>query len=72
LQLYALACKHDLIILEDDPYYFLYYGIDPVPADDSVPYQRPHIPSLLSLDTQGQPSSHPVISRRYHLPDDHE
>lgn len=39
-RVYDLACKHDLLILEDDPYYFLQF-------DDVVP-------SYLSLDTEGR------------------
>ncbi len=39
--LYELACQHDLIILEDDPYYFLQFM--PTPP-----------PSLLSMDTEGR------------------
>jgi len=54
-KVYDIACKHDLIILEDDPYYYLYYGSNPAPVagrDDT--YQRPMIASLWSLDTQGR------------------
>lgn len=40
-QIYKLACQHDLIILEDDPYYYLQFGKD-----------RP--PSFLRLDTEGR------------------
>ncbi|GBG30372.1 Kynurenine/alpha-aminoadipate aminotransferase, mitochondrial [Hondaea fermentalgiana] len=38
-ELYAIACKHDLLILEDDPYYFLQFRDE---AD--------WIPSLYSMD----------------------
>uniref|UniRef100_A0A7S1JB35 Aminotransferase class I/classII large domain-containing protein n=1 Tax=Eutreptiella gymnastica TaxID=73025 RepID=A0A7S1JB35_9EUGL len=40
-EVYALASKHDLIILEDDPYYYLYLDADQ-PA------------SYLSMDTEGR------------------
>ncbi|XP_046566672.1 kynurenine/alpha-aminoadipate aminotransferase, mitochondrial-like [Haliotis rubra] len=40
-EVYALARKYDLLIIEDDPYYMLQYT-------------RPLIPSLLSLDVDGR------------------
>lgn len=40
-QLYALAQKHNLILLEDDPYYYLQFSAS-------------RVPSLLSLDTDGR------------------
>ncbi|KAJ2917040.1 hypothetical protein MD484_g3390, partial [Candolleomyces efflorescens] len=45
LQILHLARKYDLLILEDDPYYFLYYGEAPKP------------PSYFALDRQQQPTS---------------
>lgn len=59
--LYAIAQKHDLIILEDEPYYFLqmqpYLGQDA----SSIPQPSSHeeflsglVPSLLSMDTDGR------------------
>ncbi|XP_045593666.2 kynurenine/alpha-aminoadipate aminotransferase, mitochondrial isoform X2 [Procambarus clarkii] len=42
-EIYAIACQYNLLILEDDPYYFLNF------ADDQV---AP--PSYLSLDTEGR------------------
>ncbi|RXW25327.1 hypothetical protein EST38_g512 [Candolleomyces aberdarensis] len=42
LEILQLARKHDLIIIEDDPYYFLYYGDAPKP------------PSYFALDRQHQ------------------
>ncbi|XP_042875461.1 kynurenine/alpha-aminoadipate aminotransferase, mitochondrial-like [Penaeus japonicus] len=39
--IYAIACEYDLLILEDDPYYFLQFR-------DDLP------PSFLSLDTEGR------------------
>ena len=40
-EIYQLASEHDMLILEDDPYYFLQY----------LP-ERP--PSFLSMDTEGR------------------
>lgn len=59
--LYAVAQKHDLYILEDEPYYFLqmqpYTGPDapeaPLPAN-SEEFVRSLVPSLLSMDTDGR------------------
>ncbi|EMD37939.1 hypothetical protein CERSUDRAFT_152554 [Gelatoporia subvermispora B] len=45
--IYAIAQRHDLIIIEDDPYYFLQY-----PPDRITPH--PLVPSFLSLDTDGR------------------
>lgn len=42
-EIYSIASEYDLIILEDDPYYFLQY-------DD----QEPLPPSFLRLDTDGR------------------
>ncbi|XP_037787141.1 kynurenine/alpha-aminoadipate aminotransferase, mitochondrial-like [Penaeus monodon] len=39
--IYAIACEYDLLILEDDPYYFLHFK-------DDLP------PSFLSLDNEGR------------------
>ncbi|KAF2155742.1 aromatic amino acid aminotransferase 1 [Myriangium duriaei CBS 260.36] len=59
--LYAVAQKHDLIILEDEPYYFLqmqpYTGPNApdVPLPASVEdFVRSLVPSLLSMDTDGR------------------
>ena len=38
---YEIACKNNLIIMEDDPYYYLQFGAT-------------RVPSYLSLDTQGR------------------
>ncbi len=59
-RIYAVAQKHDLYILEDDPYYFL--QMQPYQATDhSPPLPSTHeeflaalIPSFLSLDTDGR------------------
>ncbi|KAL3429966.1 pyridoxal phosphate-dependent transferase [Aspergillus tetrazonus] len=40
----AIAVEHDLIVIEDDPYYFLCLG----------PYKEARDPSYLSLDTSGR------------------
>ena len=55
-ELYELACEHDLIVLEDDPYRFLHYGPDraPATADAEAAWQRPREASLFSMDTQGR------------------
>jgi len=42
-QIYALACQYDLILVEDDPYYFLTFNSDHRPP-----------PSLQSMDTEGR------------------
>ncbi|KAG8625287.1 hypothetical protein KVT40_007038 [Elsinoe batatas] len=59
--LYAIAQKHDLFILEDEPYYFLqmqpYTGPDSPPAPlppSHAAFLRSLVPSLLSLDTDGR------------------
>lgn len=41
-EILALASKYNFLILEDDPYYYLYFGSDPRP------------PSYFSLDTEGR------------------
>jgi len=40
-EIYELVTEHDMLILEDDPYYFLHFG-------DIRP------PSFLSMDTEGR------------------
>ncbi|KAF2084019.1 PLP-dependent transferase [Saccharata proteae CBS 121410] len=59
-QIYALAQKHDLYILEDEPYYFLQMA-PYVPGAASPPQPRTHeeflrslVPSLLSMDVDGR------------------
>ena len=59
--LYALAQTHDLLILEDEPYYFLqmqpYTGASepaPPPPKTTEDFLSALIPSLLSLDTDGR------------------
>ena len=41
-EIYALAREYDLLVLEDDPYYFLQFG------------DGPRVPSLLSMDDDGR------------------
>jgi len=41
-EIYQLACQHDLLILEDDPYFYLQFS------------GKDRIPSFLSLDTEGR------------------
>ena len=59
--LYAVAQKHDLVILEDEPYYFLQMPSYTSASDPLPPAPATHeaflsslIPSLLSLDTDGR------------------
>lgn len=58
---YAVAQKHDLIILEDEPYYFLqmdpYVGADAPPAPPPASHAEflaTIVPSLLSMDVDGR------------------
>lgn len=59
--IYKVAQKHDVIILEDEPYYFLqmqpYTGQDapdpPAPKTDQE-FLQALVPSLLSMDTDGR------------------
>lgn len=41
-EIYEVVCKYDLLIAEDDPYYFIYFGAEQAP------------PTFLSLDTEGR------------------
>ncbi|KAK0657352.1 pyridoxal phosphate-dependent transferase [Cercophora newfieldiana] len=59
--IYAVACKHDLFILEDEPYYFLqmppYTPSSPSPpsaTESPESFLHSLIPTLLSLDTEGR------------------
>ncbi|KAJ2825225.1 hypothetical protein IWW50_002949 [Coemansia erecta] len=58
--IYAVAQKHDLVIIEDDPYHFLQLGpheppSTPLPAPlGAARACEPLVPSLLSLDTDGR------------------
>lgn len=59
--IYALCQKHDIYILEDEPYYFLqmqpYTGADtpiPPPPASHAEFLRSIVPSLLSMDTDGR------------------
>lgn len=60
-EVYAVARKHDLIIFEDEPYYFLQMQPYTGPNSPSVPPPSSHdafldslVPSYLSLDTDGR------------------
>ncbi|KAJ0114029.1 hypothetical protein J7T55_007863 [Diaporthe amygdali] len=59
-EIYQVAAKHDLYILEDDPYYFLHLGPYPGPSDletdsTSLDEYLAHLPnSYLSLDVDGR------------------
>jgi aromatic amino acid aminotransferase I len=59
--LYAVCQKHDIYILEDEPYYFLQMQPYTGPATPSVPPPSSHaeflsslVPSFLSMDTDGR------------------
>lgn len=59
--IYKVAQKHDIIILEDEPYYFLQMQPYTGPDAPGVPPPKTHeeflkslVPSLLSLDTDGR------------------
>ena len=57
--IYRVCQKHNLIIIEDDPYYFLQmdpYNGRPTPIHDHNPSQLLDnlIPSFLSLDVDGR------------------
>ena len=49
--IYALAQRFDLIIIEDDLYYFLQYA---APSHATTPAETPFARSFLSLDTDGR------------------
>jgi len=56
-RIYAMACKYNLLILEDDPYAYITYGAEEAPAPGSAAessWVRPRIPSFFSLDTEGR------------------
>ena len=49
-EIYQLCCDYNLLLLEDDPYYYLQFG-----DKDTRP------PSFLSLDTQGRVLRSPLF-----------
>ncbi|XP_047497978.1 kynurenine/alpha-aminoadipate aminotransferase, mitochondrial-like [Penaeus chinensis] len=49
--IYAIACEYDLLILEDDPYYFLHFS-DAINFDINEHQDLP--PSFLNLDHEGR------------------
>jgi aromatic amino acid aminotransferase I len=51
-EIYKIAEEHDLIILEDDPYYFLRLGTRPEQINNNHPGAS--LPSYLSLDKSGR------------------
>ncbi|ODV64113.1 PLP-dependent aminotransferase family protein [Ascoidea rubescens DSM 1968] len=53
-QFYRVCQKHDILIVEDEPYYFLQLG-SPVKGEfTSENFTKNLVPSLLSLDTDGR------------------
>ncbi|KAJ2355935.1 hypothetical protein GGF43_002385 [Coemansia sp. RSA 2618] len=60
--IYAVAQKHNLVLIEDDPYYYLQFGPYKPPSEVSDPEERyaglpgvtSLVPSLLSIDTDGR------------------
>ena len=52
-QIISLANQYDFVVLEDDPYYYLYYGTEAYDPT-RVNFTRPRVKSLLSLDTEGR------------------
>ncbi|TDL25006.1 PLP-dependent transferase [Rickenella mellea] len=59
-EIYKIACRWNLIILEDDPYYFLQYDRKPVSPPDiesegyGKTFAKTLIPSFLSMDKDGR------------------
>ncbi|TFK54599.1 PLP-dependent transferase [Heliocybe sulcata] len=59
-KIYEIACQWDLIIVEDDPYYFLQYDKPPLDAAEieregfAKAFTRNLAASFLSLDTEGR------------------
>ncbi|OSD08382.1 L-tyrosine:2-oxoglutarate aminotransferase [Trametes coccinea BRFM310] len=50
-QIYEIAQRFDLMIVEDDPYYYLQYDS---PSEPTTSFSKPFVPSFLSLDTDGR------------------
>ena len=52
--LYRVACRHNLMVLEDDPYFYLHYGKEAAPtsAAAAAAFRRPRLQSLFSIDTE--------------------
>nr|XP_045615973.1 kynurenine/alpha-aminoadipate aminotransferase, mitochondrial-like [Procambarus clarkii] len=57
-EIYSIACEHDLIILEDDPYYFLHFCEHLFKRAFSAYYTsatlQKALPSFLELDIEGR------------------
>ncbi|KAA8905463.1 pyridoxal phosphate-dependent transferase [Sphaerosporella brunnea] len=60
-QIYKVAQKHDLILIEDEPYYFLQMQPYTGPGAEPAPLPKNHdeflkslVPSLLSMDVDGR------------------
>jgi kynurenine/2-aminoadipate aminotransferase len=50
-RIYDICCEHDILIIEDDPYYFLHYGLAPYDVNNTK-YDRTHSKSFWELDTE--------------------
>ncbi|KAI8982830.1 L-tyrosine:2-oxoglutarate aminotransferase [Trametes punicea] len=50
-RIYEIAQRFDLMIIEDDPYYYLQYDS---PCQPTTSFSTPFVPSFLSLDTDGR------------------
>ncbi|KAF2402996.1 aromatic amino acid aminotransferas-like protein [Trichodelitschia bisporula] len=51
-EVYDVCCKFDVLIAEDDPYWYLQYPSDPTPTSTS--FFKSLVPSYLTLDTEGR------------------
>lgn len=51
--IYELCCQHDIIILEDDPYFFLNFGPETAEVTQNN-FTRPKLRSYFSMDVQGR------------------
>ncbi|KAH7889596.1 pyridoxal phosphate-dependent transferase [Phlebopus sp. FC_14] len=55
--IYTIAQKWDLVIIEDDPYYFLQYDLAPVPVEENdfaKRFAKTLVPTMLSMDVDGR------------------
>nr|AQV04223.1 putative aminotransferase [Chaetothyriaceae sp.] len=54
LEVYSIAEEHDLIIIEDDPYYFLQLNFCKTSGGNGQDFLKSLIPSYVSIDTSGR------------------